>query len=286
MAERRERERARAPERADGRGVRASTRSSCATTRSAQVARAELERRGVDDGNRRALSPRLRAARLGCARAATSSASSCDAREAEDVGLRARRRRSGNGHYDRFRGRLMFPIRDLGGRVVAFSGRMLPDPAPPTAQRDAGATDGRRAQVRQQPGGPALQQGRGALRPARGARRAAAQRLGAAVRGQLRPARAAPGGFGNAVAPMGTAFTATQAKLLGRFGQRATLLFDGDAAGAKAVRAAFPLLAQHGLRGLGRAAAEGRGPGLLPARARRRCAASAAWPRRRASSST
>ena len=49
---------------------------------------------------------------------------------------------------------------------------------------------------------------------------------------------------------MGTAFTATQAKLLGRFGQRVTLLFDGDAAGAKAVQAAFPLLAQQGLRGL------------------------------------
>ena len=57
-------------------------------------------------------------------------------------------------------------------------------------------------------------------------------------------------GFGNAVAPMGTAFTAIQAKLLGRFGQRATLLFDGDAAGMKAVQAAFPLLAQQGLRGL------------------------------------
>jgi DNA primase len=57
-------------------------------------------------------------------------------------------------------------------------------------------------------------------------------------------------GFGNAIAPMGTALTPVQTKLIARFGQRVTLLFDGDAAGGKAVRAAFPLLTQHALRGL------------------------------------
>ncbi|HUR89885.1 MAG TPA: toprim domain-containing protein, partial [Ramlibacter sp.] len=49
-------------------------------------------------------------------------------------------------------------------------------------------------------------------------------------------------GFRNAVAPLGTAFTEAQARLLRRFAQRVTLMFDGDAAGAKAVRAAYPLL--------------------------------------------
>src|SRR5690606_31031531 len=49
------------------------------------------------------------------------------AAEAEQVGLLAKRR-DGSGHYDRFRGRLMFPVRELSGRVLAFSGRILPPP--------------------------------------------------------------------------------------------------------------------------------------------------------------
>jgi DNA primase len=56
-------------------------------------------------------------------------------------------------------------------------------------------------------------------------------------------------GFENAVAPLGTAFTAAQAKLIRRFAQRVTLMFDGDAAGGKAVHAAYPLLRAAELTG-------------------------------------
>ncbi|MGE3631969.1 MAG: toprim domain-containing protein, partial [Sandaracinaceae bacterium] len=59
----------------------------------------------------------------------------------------------------------------------------------------------------------------------------------------------AQAGFANVVAPLGTAFTELQAKLLRRFATTAVLLFDSDAAGQKAARAAQPLLAKAGIAG-------------------------------------
>ena len=173
----------------------------------------------------------------------------------------------------------MFPIRELGGSVLAFSGRILAgvNGEPPARQR---------AQVREQPGGPALQQGQRPLWTARGAR-VEVRRNGWALlcEGNFDSLALHQAGFGNALAPMGTAFTAAQAKLLGRFAQRVTLLFDGDAAGAKAVRAAYPLLHSRSARPR-RRAAQGRRSGLLPARARGVRLAAPAVRGPRASSST
>ena len=162
--------------------------------------------------------------------------------DAEELGLIARRR-EGNGHYDRFRGRLMFPIRELGGGVLAFSGRVLPGPnGEPPGDSDP--------KYMNSPEGPLYSKGNVlyGLHEAR----VEVRRNGWALlcEGNFDLLALHQAGFGNALAPMGTAFTAAQAKLLGRFAQRATLLFDGDTAGAKAVRAAYPLLQQQGLRGL------------------------------------
>src|SRR5262249_20146591 len=55
--------------------------------------------------------------------------------DAELLGLVAPRRQQNNGYYDRFRHRLMFPIADLQGRICAFSGRILPEPAPKPDQQ-------------------------------------------------------------------------------------------------------------------------------------------------------
>jgi DNA primase len=213
----------------------------------AHVARAELERRGVTDETASRF-------RLGYAPHAWDALAEhlarkrIDMTEAEAVGV-VGRRRSGSGHYDRFRGRLMFPVRDLGGRVVAFSGRMLTDPAgaAPDAPSTASAHD---PKYMNSPEGPLYN--KGSILYGLHEARVELRRNGWALlcEGNFDLLSLHQAGFGNAVAPMGTAFTATQAKLIGRFGQRVTLLFDGDAAGAKAVRAAFPLLAQHSLRGL------------------------------------
>jgi DNA primase len=208
----------------------------------AHVARAELDKRGVGADTAARF-------RLGYAPHAWDALATHIARKdrelipvAEELGLIARRR-EGNGHYDRFRGRLMFPIRELGGGVIAFSGRVLSGPnGEPPGEADP--------KYMNSPEGPLYSKGNVlyGLHEAR----VEVRRNGWALlcEGNFDLLALHQAGFGNALAPMGTAFTAAQAKLLGRFAQRATLLFDGDTAGAKAVRAAYPLLQQQGLRGL------------------------------------
>ncbi|MGD8858970.1 MAG: DNA primase [Myxococcales bacterium] len=160
--------------------------------------------------------------------------------EAEEVGLLGRKR-DGSGYYDRFRGRLMFPVRELSGAVIAFSGRILPPPD--------GELKGDEPKYVNSPEGPLYHKGTGLYGVHEA--RVDIRRTGWAVlcEGNFDLLALHQAGFGNAVAPLGTAFTSAQAKLLRRFAERVTLLFDGDAAGLKAVRAAHPVLAEQGLRG-------------------------------------
>ncbi len=179
------------------------------------------------------------------------------AADAEAVGLLARRR-DNTGYYDRFRGRLMFPVRELSGQVVAFSGRLLPPPE--GAPVPAAAKDNPEPKYYNSSESPLYHKGDVlfGLHEAR----VEVRRTGWAIlcEGNFDLLALHQAGHGNAVAPLGTAFTAAQAKLLGRFAQRVTLLFDGDAAGLKAVRAAAPLLQQHALRGAVAALPHGQDP--------------------------
>jgi DNA primase len=163
------------------------------------------------------------------------------AADAEEVGLIGRRR-EGNGHYDRFRNRLMFPVRELGGRVVAFSGRALKgpngEPPPETEPKYMNSPE------------TALYH-KGSILFGLHEARVEVRRQGWAIlcEGNFDLVALHQAGFGQAVAPLGTAFTSAQAKLLKRFAERVVLLFDGDSAGRKATRAAYPLLQEHALRG-------------------------------------
>ncbi len=160
--------------------------------------------------------------------------------EAEAVGLVARRR--SGGHYDRFRHRLMFPVADVSGRVVAFSGRALP--ASTIARPDS-----EEPKYLNSPEGPLYHKGATLYGLHEG--RVAVRRLGWALvcEGNFDLVALHQAGFENAVAPLGTAFTEPQAKLLRRFAQRVTLLFDADSAGRMAVRASFPVLRSQELFG-------------------------------------
>lgn len=219
--------------------------------RDAPAARAELEARGVQ--------PETRAKfRLGYAPHGWDAlASVLDARghsleDAELLGLLARRR-EGRGYYDRFRHRLMFPVADVQGRIVAFSGRLLPEPAPRAGVAGVPARRDDQAQPSPKyvnsPESPIYKKGE--LLFGLHAARVEVRRNGWAIvcEGNFDLVALHQAGFENAVAPLGTAFTAAQAKLIRRFAQRVTLMFDGDTAGGKAVHAAYPLLRAAELTG-------------------------------------
>ena len=160
--------------------------------------------------------------------------------DAEVLGLVAPRR--DGGYYDRFRHRLMFPIADLQGRVVAFSGRLLPEPNP---KPDAAPGP----KYINSPESPIYKKGE--LLFGLHAARVDIRRNGWAIlcEGNFDLVALHQAGLANAVAPLGTAFTGAQARLLKRFAQRVTLMFDGDSAGRKAAHAAYPLLRAADLTG-------------------------------------
>ncbi len=160
--------------------------------------------------------------------------------DAQEVGLIVARR-SGRGHYDRFRHRLMFPVADVHGRIVAFSGRALPITASMDSPKEPPA------KYLNSPENPLYHKGEVLYGLHEG--RVEIRRSDAAIlcEGNFDLISLHQAGFENAVAPMGTAFTEAHAKLIKRFAQKVVLLFDGDQAGRKAVRESYPLVSRVGL---------------------------------------
>jgi DNA primase len=129
--------------------------------------------------------------------------------------------------YDRFRDRVMFPISDLRGRVVAFGGRALDKDAP--------------AKYLNSPETPLFHKG-AMLYNGASARQAAhdgAQVI--AVEGYVDVVAMVTAGFPATVAPLGTALTEDQLALLWKLADEPVLCFDGDAAGRRAAYRAVDL---------------------------------------------
>jgi DNA primase len=134
---------------------------------------------------------------------------------------------------DRFRQRLMFPICNDYGEVIAFSGRVLPPSEDPAKYVNSPET-------------PLFTKGR-ALYGLDQARRPLADAGTAIVcEGQLDLIRVFESGLQNVVAPQGTAFTPAQARLLKRYADNAVLCFDSDRAGRTAVERSLPILLAAG----------------------------------------
>ncbi|HEX5816141.1 MAG TPA: DNA primase [Methylomirabilota bacterium] len=135
------------------------------------------------------------------------------------------------GAYDRFRGRLLFPIRDLQGRVVAFGGRAFGDEQP---------------KYLNSPETPLYSKGH-LLYAADAARESIRARNRALiVEGYVDCLMAHQHGFTETVAALGTAFTPAQLALLRRYCDEVVTFFDADAAGQKAAERAEELLEPSG----------------------------------------
>ena len=220
----------------------------------AKYALAELARRQLEPGRSPQVADALRAFRVGYAPYGWDGLTrhlrqlGFNLRSAEAVGLIGERK-SGDGHFDRFRHRLMFAVLDLQGRVIAFSGRALEEPtaddllsaglAPARAAALPGsATPDPPAKYYNSAESPiyrkrevvfGLFQARQAVRE---------QDRCVVVEGNFDVLSLHAQGLRNVVAPLGTAFTVEQARQITRYTRNVTFLFDGDAAGQRATGAA------------------------------------------------
>lgn len=133
--------------------------------------------------------------------------------------------------YDRFRNRVMFPITDLKGRVIAFGGRALDPDAP--------------AKYLNSPETPLFHKGHVLFNAANARPLAHDKGRVIAVEGYMDVVALTEGGFGETVAPLGTALTEDQVKLLWRMVPEPVLCFDGDSAGKKAAFRAVDTVLPH-----------------------------------------
>ncbi len=140
------------------------------------------------------------------------------------------RSEEGGEYYDRFRNRLMFPIRDELGRVIAFSGRIL--------EKDA-----KLAKYVNSPETPLFRKGRVLYALDKARRAILDSKIAILCEGQIDVIRCHVAGVNTAVASQGTALTEDHARLLKRYADAVVVVLDSDKAGQDAsIRSAEVLL--------------------------------------------
>lgn len=155
-----------------------------------------------------------------------------------DAGLVAilpeREGREGEERYDRFRDRLMFPIRDVRGRCIGFGGRIINDKV-----KDA-------PKYLNSPESPIFLKHKVLFGLHEARAHIAREKLAIVAEGYMDVVAMAQHGIGNAVAALGTALTEDHLRMLLRFTDNVCFVFDGDKAGKKAawksLQVALPLL--------------------------------------------
>jgi DNA primase len=144
------------------------------------------------------------------------------------------RKEGGDHYYDRFRGRLLFPICDEQGRVIGFSGRVL-------------SGDEKTAKYVNSPETPIFTKSRVFFGLDKSKRALLDAGFAVVCEGQLDLIACFMAGVQNIVAPQGTAFTADHARILKRYVAEVVLCFDSDEAGQNAAVRSLDHLLESGL---------------------------------------
>ena len=157
----------------------------------------------------------------------------CALGDLEKAGL-ILKKNEGKDYYDRFRGRIIFPLKDRNANIIGFAGRVINDEEQPKYLNS--------------PETPLYIKGNQlfGLDSARESIRKNNNVL--IVEGYFDQIRANQNGIRNVVATCGTALTLTQARLLKQMTSQATLVFDSDSAGESAAERGFDVLFEQGLR--------------------------------------
>lgn len=134
-------------------------------------------------------------------------------------------------YYDKFRNRLMFPVIDLRGNVVAFSGRTLAEDGIPKYMNSPDTEIYHKGNI------------------LFGLNLAKDKNSGTLIlcEGNIDVVMLAQEGFKNAVAPLGTAFTIDQARRIAQYADTVVIAFDSDSAGQKATNKAIDFLKTQGV---------------------------------------
>src|SRR6267378_5401511 len=203
--------------------------SALANEASGQIARDYLAKRGVSEDA-------VKLFRLGYAPDLWDDTVNWARSKAYEAGLVEKaglilKRESAEGHYDRFRGRLMFPICDEQGRVIGFSGRIL-------------TGDEKAAKYVNSPETPIFLKSKVFFGLDKSKRALLDAEYAIVCEGQLDLIACFMAGVQNVVAPQGTALTADHTRILKRYVEEVVLCFDADDAGQNAaVRSLDSLLA-------------------------------------------
>lgn len=146
---------------------------------------------------------------------------------AQQAGLVIPRSGEGNkGHYDRFRGRIIIPIEDAEGRVIAFGGRVM---------------DGGEPKYLNSPESPVYTKGNNLFGLSRTRESIRGKGFAILVEGYFDLISLWNSGIKNVAATLGTALTRSQVDLLGRYSKKVAALFDPDEAGRKALARSLEL---------------------------------------------
>lgn len=150
-------------------------------------------------------------------------------KEGVDCGLVLEGKKGG---YDRFRGRIIFPIRDLSGRLIGFGGRLV---------------DGDGAKYINSPEGILYSKRNNLYLLNRAKKEIRDKNRAIIVEGYMDAIRLHLSGYGESVAALGTSLTEEQARLIKRLTQNCYICFDSDTAGQEATIRSMYLLQREGL---------------------------------------